>query len=71
MRILPRTTLKTFLALLLLIALGAGGYAAWYVATPLEIKALPAEVEIPQGAGFRAAVTQLERAGIRVRPYHF
>jgi len=71
MRILPRTTLKTFLAFLLLIAHGAGGYAAWYVATPLEIKALPAEVEIPQGAGFRAAVTQLERAGIRVRPYHF
>jgi len=39
MRILPRTTLKTFLALLLLIALGAGGYAAWYVASPLGIKA--------------------------------
>jgi UPF0755 protein len=51
--------------------LATGGYAAWYVATPLEIKALPAEVEIPQGAGFRAAVTQLERAGIKVRPYHF
>jgi len=51
--------------------LGAGGYAAWYVASPLDIKALPAEVEIPQGAGFRAAVSQLERAGIKLRPYHF
>jgi UPF0755 protein len=51
--------------------LGAAGYAAWYVATPLEITKLPAEVEIPPGAGFRAAVAQLERAGVKVRPYHF
>src|SRR5262249_22383222 len=29
------------------------------------------EVEIPQGAGFRTAVAQLQRAGIRVRPWHF
>ena len=50
---------------------GAGGYAAWYVASPLEAKALPAEVEIPQGARFRTAVTQLQRAGIKIRPYHF
>jgi UPF0755 protein len=54
----------------LLVVLGAGGYAAWYVASPLEAK-LPAEVEIPPGAGFRAAVGQLERAGVKVRPYHF
>ena len=51
--------------------LGAGGYVAWYVASPLEMKALPAEVEIPQGARFRTAVTQLQRAGIKIRPYHF
>ena len=56
---------------MLLVVLGAGGYAAWYVASPLDIKALPAEVEIPQGAGFRTAVSQLERAGVRVRSYHF
>ncbi|HEY3075738.1 MAG TPA: endolytic transglycosylase MltG [Burkholderiales bacterium] len=62
--------LKTLLAFVLLVVLGAGGYAAWYVASPLEAK-LPAEVEIPPGAGFRAAVGQLERAGVKVRPYHF
>jgi UPF0755 protein len=28
-------------------------------------------VEIPAGAGFRTAVAQLERAGVRVRPLHF
>jgi UPF0755 protein len=55
----------------LLVVLGAGGYAAWYVASPLDIARLPAEVEITQGAGFRAAVGQLERAGIKVRPWHF
>ena len=51
--------------------LGAGGYAAWYVATPLEVASLPVEVEIPPGAGFRTAVAQLQRAGVKVRPYHF
>ena len=56
---------------MLLVVLGAGGYAAWYAASPLDLKALPAEVEIPQGAGFRTAVVQLQRAGIKVRPSHF
>jgi len=51
--------------------LGAGGYAAWYVTTPLEVASLPVEVEIPPGAGFRAAVAQLQRAGVQVRPYQF
>ncbi len=51
--------------------LGAAGYAAWYVASPLEVARLPADVEIPAGAGFRAAVAQLERAGVKVRPLHF
>src|SRR5258708_4085431 len=32
---------------------------------------LPAEVEIAPGAGFRTTVAQLERAGVKVRPYHF
>jgi UPF0755 protein len=51
--------------------LGAGGYAAWYVASPLEVEKLPAEVEVPPGASLRTAIAQLERAGVRVRPYHF
>ena len=47
------------------------GYGAWYVSTPLEIARLPMEVEIAPGAGFRAAVDALEKAGVRVRPYEF
>jgi UPF0755 protein len=71
MPILPRDTLRTFLVASLLLVLGAGGYAAWYVATPLEFARLPAEVEIAPGAGFRGAMAQLERAGVKVKPWHF
>jgi len=55
----------------LLVVLGGGGYAAWYVSSPLAMATVPAEVEIPQGAHFRTAVAQLQRAGIKVRPYEF
>ena len=51
--------------------LGAGGYAAWYVHSPVEVAKLPADIEIPPGAGFRTAVAQLERSGVKVRPLHF
>jgi len=63
--------LKTLFALVALAIAAAAGYAAWYVSTPLDVAKLPVEVEIPRGAGFRAAVEQLEKAGIRVRPYQF
>jgi UPF0755 protein len=71
MRILARAKLKTFLALVVLIVLAAGGYAAWYIATPVEIAKLPAEVEIPPGAGLRTALNQLERAGVRLHRRQF
>lgn len=51
--------------------LAAAGYGAWYVSAPLAVAKLPVEVEIARGAGFRAAVDQLEKAGISVRPYEF
>ena len=51
--------------------LAAGGYAAWYATTPLEVTSLPTEVEIPGGAGLRTAIRQLERAGVRVRRQQF
>jgi UPF0755 protein len=41
------------------------------VAAPVPVGKLPAEVEIPRGAGFRAAVEQLERAGIGVHRRQF
>ena len=71
MCILPRARLKTLLALVFLVVLAAGGYAAWYVAMPLPIRNYPVEVEIPRGAGFRVAIDQLEKAGIPVGRYEF
>ena len=44
---------------------------AWYVATPVPIASLPAEVEIAPRSGLRSAVAQLERAGIAVGRFQF
>jgi UPF0755 protein len=52
------------------LAAGAG-YGAWYATTPLRVASLPAEVEIPPGAGFRVAMRQLERGGVEVRRAEF
>jgi len=41
------------------------------VATPLAVARLPAEVEIPRGAGLRTAIEQLEKGGVAVRPIQF
>jgi len=49
----------------------AAGYTAWYLGSPVTIARYPVEVEIPRGAGFRTAVEQLEKAGVRIRRYEF
>jgi len=75
MRILQRphlkTLFKTFRTLLSFGLLTAGGYGAWYLMTPLGVRALPVEVEIPRGAGFRAAAAVLEKAGVELRHREF
>jgi len=71
MRILPLPPLKTVLALILLIVLAAAGYGAWYALSPLSVSKLPVEVEVARGTGFRAAVDQLERAGIAIHRREF
>jgi UPF0755 protein len=63
--------LKTLFTLVVLAVLGAAGYAAWYVGSPVRVRQYPVEVEIPRGAGFRAAVEQLERAGVSIRRREF
>jgi UPF0755 protein len=55
----------------LIAAAAAAGYGVWYLGSPVTIRKYPVEVEIPRGAGFRAAVEQLEKAGIGVRRYEF
>jgi UPF0755 protein len=42
-----------------------------YLISPLEVTTLPAEVEIPRGAGFRSAVAALEKGGVRLQRRQF
>lgn len=49
----------------------AAGYALWYATTPIRVASLPAEIEIPPGAGFRVALRQLERGGVDVHRLEF
>ena len=63
--------LKTLFALIVLAVVAAGGYVLWYIGSPVPIGKYPVEIEIPRGAGFRSAVEQLEKAGIRLRRYEF
>ncbi|HEX7053992.1 MAG TPA: endolytic transglycosylase MltG [Burkholderiales bacterium] len=63
--------MKKLFALFVLALVAAAGVGVWYATTPLEVAALPAEIEIPAGAGFRAAARQLERGGVRVQPLQF
>jgi UPF0755 protein len=63
--------LKTLFSLVVIAVLGAAGYAAWYVGSPVRVRQYPVEVEIPRGAGFRAAIEQLERAGVSMRRREF
>jgi len=52
------------------VAAGAG-YAAWYLATPLSLRSVPTEFEIPAGTRFRAATVILDAAGVRVGVLQF
>ena len=63
--------LKTFLTLVVLAIAAVAGYAAWYLGTPVTVSKYPVEVEIPRGAGFRAALIELERSGVTMRRYEF
>ena len=62
---------KTLFTFLLLAIVAVAGYALWYVGTPVGVRQYPVEVEIPRGSGFRAALEQLEKSGVRIRRYEF
>jgi UPF0755 protein len=63
--------LKTLLALVVVAIVAVAGYGAWYLGSPVTIRQYPVEVEIPRGAGFRAAVEQLEKSGVSMRRHEF
>ena len=51
--------------------LALAGYAAWYLATPVAVRALPAEFEIAQGMRLRAAARRIEESGVAVGRLQF
>jgi len=57
-------SLRKLLAIALLGLAALAGYAAWYVSTAVRIQAVPVGFEIPAGSGLRAAIRQMERAGV-------
>jgi len=63
--------LKTLLLFVVIAAAAAAGYGAWYLGSPVSIGKYPVEIEIPRGAGFRAAVEQLEKSGVALRRHEF
>lgn len=64
-------TLKFLLLAALLVTLAGAGTAAWYLRAPVAIGSLPVEFEIAQGARFRVAAQDLEKAGIAVGAWRF
>ena len=63
--------LKTLFTLVVVAVLAAGGYAAWYVTTPVAVAKLPVEFEIPPGTRFRSAAARIEASGIAVGRLQF
>jgi UPF0755 protein len=63
--------LKTLFTLVVVAVLAAGGYAAWYAATPVAVANLPAEFDLPAGTTFRGAARLLEESGVAVGRLQF
>jgi UPF0755 protein len=63
--------LKTLFTLVVVAVLAAGGYAAWYVATPVPVASLPAQFEIPPGTRFRGAAQRIDESGVSLGRLQF
>ncbi|HMA88517.1 MAG TPA: endolytic transglycosylase MltG [Burkholderiales bacterium] len=66
-----RSILRGLSILAFVAACAAAGYAAWYVTTPIAMKTLPAEFELPPGTRFRQAVALMEKSGVSVGGWQF
>ncbi len=56
--------LKRLIAIAAIGFLAAGAYALWYLETPVAIRKLPVEFEVPPGSRLRAVIGLLENAGV-------
>ena len=57
-------TLRSLVVVAVLALLGGASYMAWYLSSPVPIRHLPAEFDIPAGSRLRTAIVHLQRAGI-------
>ena len=62
---------KTLFTLAVIAVAALAAYSAWYLGSPVTIRNYPVEIEIPRGAGFRAAMEQLEKSGVSMRRREF
>jgi len=62
---------KTLFVLVVVGLLAAGGYGAWYAATPVAVARLPAGFDIVPGMRLRAAAQRIETAGVTIGRLQF
>lgn len=62
-----RLLFKTLIALLLLLAIAAGGLL-WWAGRPLSLTSSPLDFRISSGSSLRSAIMQMREAGIDVNP---
>lgn len=62
-----RLLFKTLIALLLLLAIAAGGLL-WWAGRPLPLTSSPLDFRISSGSSLRSAIMQMREAGIDVNP---
>jgi UPF0755 protein len=63
--------LKALFTLVVVAVLAAGGYAAWYVATPVRVAALPARIRDSPGHALPGAAQRIEGAGVAIGRLEF
>lgn len=65
------SALSKLFRLIVVLVLAGAGYMAWYAFTPVTIRALPAEIDVPVGARLRGIGPLLEASGVEVGRFRF
>ena len=63
--------LRRLFGLIIVAVFAAGGYAAWYLTSPITIRKLPVEFDLPPGTRFRGAIGLMEQGGVEVGRWQF
>jgi UPF0755 protein len=63
--------LSRLLLLVVLLAMLAAGWLAWFATTPVTLKSEPVEFDVPPGFGLRATAQTLAEACVGLQPWQF